>query len=191
MENAKRRERTAMESLFVYWPFLFTVGTAVIILILDPSPPGLDDPRHPADAMWPPTFDWTGAQAVFVLKNPLFLGTFFPVVLGVFCLRFLLQAELFVTSEHASMNWWLCNLFWFHIGCDVLSGYYQVMPVLTDLYKRMNPAHLEEQWHPLRQHLDAAYLLELLVEAPLAAWVLYLYWVGDPARFISLLLFRR
>ena len=53
-----------------------------------------------------------------------------------------------------SKMWWHVNLFWFHTGCDVFSGYYQagwlslrqvrslrfaqVMPVLTELYTRMS-----------------------------------------------------
>ena len=45
--------------------------------------------------------------------------------------------------------WWHVNFFWFHTGCDILSGLFQVgsrvepvglevMPVLTDLYTRMS-----------------------------------------------------
>ncbi|CAK0870172.1 unnamed protein product, partial [Prorocentrum cordatum] len=87
-------------------------------------------------------------------------------------------------EEHMSMVWWLVNAFWFHIGCDVLSGYYQVMPVLTELYMHMSPAHRDARWSPSRAPLDSAYLLELVIEAPLALLVLFLFWRRHPGRFL-------
>lgn len=154
--------------------------------------------------MWPPTFDTSGAQASRFLINPFFLATFLPVLVG--CVYFRcgksspyksnssaqvapLSPSLriggstsSIVEEHAAAVWWLTNLFWFHIGCDILSGYFQVMPVMSDLYRRSNPAHMEERWHPRRGHLDAVYFLEILVEVPLAIWVLYLYLTRNPAR---------
>jgi len=68
--------------------------------------------------------------------------------------------------------------------CDILSGFFQVMPVLTEMYMRMSPAHLHDRWHESRAHLDSGYVLELLVEVPLAAWVLWLFAARDPARYV-------
>lgn len=81
------------------------------------------------------------------------------------------------------MVWWMVNLFWFHLGCDVFSGLIQVQPVLTELYMFMTPSHRLPRWHEARSHLDAVYVLELIAEVPLAAWVLWSYARRDPARY--------
>jgi len=86
--------------------------------------------------------------------------------------------------EQGMMLWWTTNLFFFHIHCDVLSGYYQVMPAMTQLYAHMTPAHLKPQWADARLHLDATYFLEMTVEAPLAALCLCLYLRRHPARHL-------
>merc|ERR1711957_541911 len=67
-------------------------------------------------------------------------------------------------------------------GCDLLSGFWQVMPVVTQLYQRMTPAHHNPRWHESRGHLDAGYALELFVEFPLAALALYFFFRRHPAR---------
>jgi len=83
------------------------------------------------------------------------------------------------------MIWWMVNLLWFHTGCDLFSGFFQIMPVLTELYAFMTPSHLQPRWHEERAHLDAGYALELLVEVPMAAWVLWLYARRDEGRHIA------
>mmetsp|Transcript_57209 Transcript_57209/g.114701 ORF Transcript_57209/g.114701 Transcript_57209/m.114701 type:complete len:149 (-) Transcript_57209:128-574(-) len=82
------------------------------------------------------------------------------------------------------MVWWLVNAFWFHVGCDFLSGHAQVQPVLTQLYAAMTPAHLLEAWTGQRIYLDAIYCMELLVEAPCCIWAFWLFYRRDPARYM-------
>eukprot|EP00930_Biecheleria_cincta_P102460 TRINITY_DN94206_c0_g1_i1.p1 TRINITY_DN94206_c0_g1~~TRINITY_DN94206_c0_g1_i1.p1 ORF type:complete len:238 (-),score=38.73 TRINITY_DN94206_c0_g1_i1:448-1161(-) len=163
------------DAMFVYWPALFSLLVILIQLLLDPSPKD----------MWPPTLDFSGAQAVRVISSPLWLSLIIPMILGLIVLRRFSQRHALSSQDHGSMVWWLTNLLWFHTGCDILSGYFQVMPVMTDFYNRMTPAHSHERWHETRNHLDAAYMLELCVEAPLCAWVLYLFWQQDPGRHVA------
>eukprot|EP00933_Yihiella_yeosuensis_P025308 TRINITY_DN19653_c2_g1_i1.p1 TRINITY_DN19653_c2_g1~~TRINITY_DN19653_c2_g1_i1.p1 ORF type:complete len:238 (+),score=41.21 TRINITY_DN19653_c2_g1_i1:67-780(+) len=163
--------------LTIYWPALFAMSTMVLQLGLDPSPASI--------AGWPPQFDLSGKQAVKVVTSPYWLAVVVPVFLGLLILRSWVKSKSISGQDHASMVWWLLNLFWFHIGCDVLSGYFQVMPVLTELYQRMNPAHDQPRWSEARNHLDSAYVLEALVEVPLCAWCLLLFARQDQGRYIA------
>eukprot|EP00927_Polykrikos_kofoidii_P060610 TRINITY_DN55548_c0_g1_i1.p1 TRINITY_DN55548_c0_g1~~TRINITY_DN55548_c0_g1_i1.p1 ORF type:complete len:232 (-),score=26.30 TRINITY_DN55548_c0_g1_i1:77-772(-) len=160
--------------LAVYWPALMALFTWFFMCIIDPSPKDL----------WPPTFDLSGAQARVVLTSPFFLAVALPMVAGLFGIGIYCKRAKISTAEQASMVWWLCCMFWFNTGCDVLSGFFQVMPMLTDIYIRMTPSHTSPRWHESRAHLDAGYALELLVQVPLSAWTLWLYFRRDPARHI-------
>lgn len=161
--------------LLVWWPAFFAVGVMGLMLLVDP--------KHAAT--FPPQLELTGAQAKSVLSSPWVLSVVLPMLAGLVWIRFFAKRNKLPAEEHMSMVWWLVNFFWFHTGCDIFSGYWQVMPVLTDLYKHMTPAHHQPRWHESRGHLDAGYVLELFVEVPLAAWVLYLYMTRDPARHIA------
>jgi len=158
----------------VYWPVVFAMGTMLTMLILDPSPPG----------MTPVTFDFSGKQAKHVLSSPWFFMIVLPMFVGLLWTHRFAHRERIGATEHRSMVWWLVNLFWFHTGCDLLSGFWQVMPVLTELYAQMTPVHNNPRWHESRAHLDAGYALELTVEVPMAAWVLWLFIQRDPARHV-------
>merc|ERR1712176_1038915 len=48
----------------------------------------------------------------------------------------------------------------------------------------MTPSHKLGRWHAERAFVDSGYLLELLVEAPLGFWVLFLYFKRHPARHL-------
>eukprot|EP00929_Paragymnodinium_shiwhaense_P113049 TRINITY_DN81313_c0_g1_i1.p1 TRINITY_DN81313_c0_g1~~TRINITY_DN81313_c0_g1_i1.p1 ORF type:complete len:230 (+),score=38.74 TRINITY_DN81313_c0_g1_i1:75-764(+) len=162
-----------MRFLYVYWPALFAVGTMGLMFFIVPK------------SDFPPTFDTTGAQAKLVLTSPVFLAVVIPIFVGLFVISSFVKRNSLSASEHQAMVWWLTNLFWFHTGCDVLSGYYQIMPVLTDLYAIMSPQHLQPRWHESRSHLDGGYALELFCEVPFAAYVLWLYFQRDPARHFA------
>ncbi|CAE8622010.1 unnamed protein product [Polarella glacialis] len=163
------------DTLRVYWPALFGIGTMAIQLILDPSP----------KEMWPPTLDFSGDQAVRVISSPVWLATVLPILLGLLVLRSFVRRKGLSLQDHGSMVWWLMNMLWFHTGCDVLSGYLQVMPILTELYTRMTPSHSHSRWHEARSHLDAVYLLEAFIEVPLCAWMLVLFARQDPGRHVA------
>lgn len=162
-----------MAALLVYWPALFAVGTILLMCLVELE----------TAATFPPKLDLSGAQALIVVSSPYFLCTAVPVVVGLVWLHFFARGAKLDSQEHMSMVWWLVNAFWFHMGCDVLSGYFQVMPVLTELYMHMSPAHKDARWSPSRAALDSGYLLELVIEAPLALLVLLLFWRRHPGRF--------
>lgn len=161
--------------LYVWWPAFFALGTFSCMLLIDPKHAGT----------FPPKLELSGEQAKLVLSSPWVLGVTIPMVAGLIWIRFFAKAQKLPAQEQMSMVWWMVNTFWFHIGCDIFSGYWQVMPVLTDLYKLMSPQHHQPRWHDTRSHLDGGYALELFVEVPLAIWVLWLYATRDPARHIA------
>jgi len=66
--------------------------------------------------------------------------------------------------------WHLTNATWWSFGCDVLSGYFHVMPVLSQQYEFSNPNHLHES---MRYTLDAVYLTEMFIHVPLAYLCFY------------------
>lgn len=170
--GAAKKESGLMTFLFIYWPAVFCIGTMGLMCLMDPTP----------KEMWPPTFDFSGSQARRVLSSPWFLVVSLPILIGLLWLAGFKRRNKLTAEEHASMVWWLTNLFWFHTGCDILSGFFQVMPVLTDIYARMSPAHLNPRWDASRAHLDAGYALELFCEVPFALYALWLYIRRDPAR---------
>ncbi|CAE7811269.1 unnamed protein product [Symbiodinium sp. CCMP2592] len=136
------------------------------------------------ECVWPPKLELTGMQAVQFMKAPVWLCTGFPTLALVPLLAGACSKYGFSLKDRTSLMWWHVNLFWFHTGCDVFSGYYQVMPVLTELYTRMSPTHSYPRWHPNRVHFDCAYALELFVEAPFAAWMMYLFLTQDHRRYL-------
>lgn len=158
--------------LQAYWPIIFACGTMMIICFLDPKD------------TWPPKLDMTGTQALRVVTNPWFLSMTIPLFLGLLLIRHQVQKASIPPVEHGSMVWFLSNILWFHTGCDIFSGYFARMPVLTELYALMSPAHLNPRWHESRGHLDGGYTLEAVVEVPLCAWALWLFWQRDPARHV-------
>ncbi|CAJ1341351.1 unnamed protein product [Effrenium voratum] len=160
------------EFLVVYWPWLFTLATIALGAVVDA-----------AECVWPPKLDLSGKQLAKLFSTPVFLCTAVPAVLVTPVLAQLARGRL-SRSDRASLVWWSVNLFWFHTGCDILSGYYQIMPVFTELYTHMNTAHGYARWHPERAPLDCAYGLELFFEAPFAAWLVYLFWKQDKARYL-------
>mmetsp|Transcript_64540 Transcript_64540/g.180445 ORF Transcript_64540/g.180445 Transcript_64540/m.180445 type:complete len:234 (-) Transcript_64540:111-812(-) len=164
-----------MAMLKTWWPALFSLGTMGMMFFVDPSPKVI---------AFPPQLELTGAQAKRVMSSPWFFGVAIPMVVGLVWIRSFAKSRKLSADETGSMVWWLVNLFWFHSGCDIFSGLIQTQAVLTELYIHMNPSHSKPMWHDARGHLDAGYALELVVEVPLAAWVLYLFARQDPARHI-------
>lgn len=129
-----------------------------------------------------PKTDLSGKQAIAIVSSPWFLACWVPLLASLYLLRSFAKKHSLSSKEQGVMVWFITNVFWFHTGCDILSGYFQVMPVLTDLYKAMTPAHHQPRWSPDRAFLDAGYMLELICEVPLGVWVLFLYARRHPAR---------
>lgn len=103
--------------------------------------------------------------------------------MGLVFLKSFCKKHKLAPVEQGMMVWWLTNIFFFHTHCDLLSGYWQVMPAMTELYVGMTPAHLQPRWADARLHLDTVYFLELVAEVPLACFVLYLYFRRHHARY--------
>eukprot|EP00932_Pfiesteria_piscicida_P021848 SRR837773.8625.p1 GENE.SRR837773.8625~~SRR837773.8625.p1 ORF type:complete len:254 (-),score=23.12 SRR837773.8625:119-766(-) len=134
---------------------------------------------------WPPELDLSGLPAKRVWTSPWFLGVWIPMCLGLLWIRSFASRNKIPATEQGHMVWWMVNMFWFHTGCDIFSGLFMTMPVLTELYAHMSPSHHMPRWHDARATLDAGYALELFLEVPLAAWVLFLYWRRDGGRHIA------
>ena len=74
--------------------------------------------------------------------------------------------------EKALTLWALTNATWWSFGCDVLSGYFAVMPVLRDHYNVVDTKHMILNQ---RSGLDAVYLCEFLIHVPLCWMVFFSY----------------
>mmetsp|Transcript_35051 Transcript_35051/g.81363 ORF Transcript_35051/g.81363 Transcript_35051/m.81363 type:complete len:249 (+) Transcript_35051:47-793(+) len=168
----KRPDGGLSQVLFVYWPALFALVVALVPMLLDVE----------RVAPFPPALDLSMTQARKMLTSPWFLSMTVPMCAGLVWLQGFARRHGLPAEEHRSMVWWLVNFFWFHVGCDIFSGFLQVMPVLTALYAKMTPAHLTPRWSAPRMYLDCTYFLEAVLEVPLAGWVLWLYTKRDPAR---------
>merc|ERR1740121_1251998 len=53
---------------------------------------------------------------------------------------------------------------------------------MTEIYRMSTPEHRFPNWHESRAHMDAGYSMELVLQIPMAAWILYLFATRDPAR---------
>jgi len=161
-------------SIEVWWSVAFAVCVLAMQCLLDPQ----------QGWAWPPKMDLTGKQAMSVVTSKWFAVCWAPLILGCFfCKRFFKKTGISV-AERGMMLWWLSNACIFHIHCDVLSGFYQVMPALTQIYSHMSPQHKDPQWSDSRLHLDTVYFMELFFEAPFAVLVLFLYVKRSPARHL-------
>ena len=81
----------------------------------------------------------------------------------------------FSDTDKMATLWFLLNATWFHTGCDIMSGLFQVMPNLTESYIALNDVHNLPMHHPDRVYFDTIYWFEVFVEAPLALVVTWLY----------------
>jgi len=159
--------------LEVWWTLLFAAGVLSMQCFVEPK----------QGFAWPPKMDLSGKQAIRVLSSKWLWACWTPMLLGVFWLRHIFKTYKIKQVERGMMLWWLTNAFFFHLHCDILSGYFQVMPVLSDHYSEISPAHLKPRWADARLHLDSTYLLEGVAEIPLALITLFLYTRRHPARF--------
>lgn len=171
---AKEEATSLMSFLQVNWSFIFAVGCLSMQCTVNPNP----------GWVWPPQLDLTGAQARMILTSTPFWACWGPMLAGIMFFRSFFRKHKLSHMEQSMMMWWWTNACFFHTHCDLLSGYYQVMPVMTDLYAAMSPAHLQPQWADARLHLDATYFLELSVEVPCALLCVCLYLARHPGRYV-------
>lgn len=159
--------------LRVYWTVFFAATVTIMQSVVEPR----------QDWEWPPEIDWSLKQAKSVVTSPWIWLCWGPLLVGIPFFRSFFKRHKLAVVERSMMMWWWTNIFFFHTSCDILSGYYQVMPGLTQIYAEMTPAHKQPRWSDARLHLDTTYFLELTVEVPLAILMIILYTKRHPARY--------
>ena len=152
-------------ALYVYWPVLLFASTAVTAWLYDPA---LVESTFP--------FSWDLSRVVASLTSPVFWTFVLLSIAGIVIVRRRWQDKSgFTDTDKMATLWFLLNATWFHTGCDIMSGLFQVMPNLTESYIALNDVHNLPMHHPGRVYFDTIYWFELFVEAPLALIVTALY----------------
>jgi hypothetical protein len=151
--------------LYVYWPVFLFAATAIIGWFYEPTE---------IESVLP--FSWDFSRVVASLSSPVFLTFFGLSVVGIVMVRRAWRDKPgFSATDRMATLWFLLNATWFHTGCDVMSGLFQVMPNLSEAYLALNEVHNMPMHHPDRIVIDTIYWFELLVETPLALFVTMLY----------------
>lgn len=160
-----------MKNLYIYWSAIFGAFTVGIACFYDPAN---------AEAMLPFGFDGGRIVAMFT-GWPLWVSIV-PATVGIVYANRVWKTAEFTTTEKAATIWFLMNAAWYHIGCDVFSGLFQVMPNLTECYAASNAVHHQPMHHPDRIYLDMVYWFELFVQMPLCYLTYWLYLKRSSAR---------
>jgi hypothetical protein len=163
----------------IHFPVLLGLGTFLIACVYDPK--GAFDTMGNA-VIYPIPINFT--KTGIFLTSPIVWILWILISLGLYY-----EYKTAVTSkrskrERFAMVWALMNGIWFHIGCDVFSGLFQIMPNLTELYYILNKDHLLPRHSEHRIVMDIIYWFELLIEAPLAFLVFYLFLTKKPSRWV-------
>jgi hypothetical protein len=152
-------------SLYVYWPVLLFASTAVTGWLYDPA---LLESTFP--------FSWDSSRVIASLTSPVFWTFVLLSIAGIVFVRRTWQDKSgFTDTDKMATLWFLLNATWFHTGCDIMSGLFQVMPNITESYIALNDVHNLPMHHPDRVYFDTIYWFELFVQAPLALLVTALY----------------
>jgi hypothetical protein len=156
--------------LIVHWPVLLFLATVVFATLYDPTHPDAGLPVAFAPTRFAAWISWPLALVLV------------PMGVGYAFVRRAWARGDFSPTDRMAMVWFLMCATWFHIGCDVLSGFLQVMPNVTDVYRAMTPG-LELPRHARgRIGLDVVYWFELFVQMPLCWLVVFLYVRRSAAR---------
>ena len=119
------------------------------------------------------TFMSTQDSLSFLLSLPVLCCT------GLTIIGFLwIRRQRDVSEEERSWALWhLTNATWWSFGCDVLSGLFGIVPILSRHYETIDIKHTDPT---KRSGLDAVYLCELFVHVPTAWIVFYGYGTRAP-----------
>ena len=153
-----------MKRVYIYWPVLFAASVALLGACLDPDASRAGDTLALRFEVQP-YIDFLTFWGFWVCVAGAAFGIF--------------RANQTWRENPTGWNdtdkmviiWYLMNACWFHTGCDVLSGLFQVMPNLTESYQVSNAVHDNPRYHTSRAFLDSVYWFELLVELPLCVLV--------------------
>ena len=136
-----------------WWSVMMLVGIVLIpAAVVKPS----------ANPSFPPELVELDKSIRFVTSLP-FLGCMTALVAGLAWMR----RYTFLASpvEYGIAVWYLTNGCWWSGGCDVLSGFFAVMPNLSEHYLVIDTKHSTNDGKD-RGGLDAVYLAELLIHVP-------------------------
>ena len=150
---------------YIYWTVLVALGTVLLGSLLDPL-------RSVEESTLALSFDLP--RLLSMLTSPFLLLCVGGMAWGIWRANKVwasTRPTAFTDTDRMVIIWYLMNAAWFHTGCDVCSGLFQVMPNLTDAYAISNAVHLNPRYHEARAFLDAIYWFELLVEMPLCVLV--------------------
>ena len=162
---------TTLRSLYVHWSVVLFLATVVAAGLYDPANAGALLPFALAPARFAALVSWPMALALL------------PMAAGfVIARRAWARDGSFSLTDKMATVWFLMCATWFHLGCDILSGLFQVMPDVTDVYRAMNAALWKPMHDPARVVLDVVYWFELFVQMPLAWLTFGLYVTRSPAR---------
>ena len=154
--------------LYIFWPVVMEAFTIILACSIDRAAiaePGVHLALHFDPSQW-----------AAMLLSPWFLLCATCAALGITWLRKVWARDgAYTDTDKMVMVWFLMNACWYHTGCDVMSGLFQVMPNLRDAYAISNASHLMPMHDLHRIALDSVYWLELLIQLPLCLWVLRLY----------------
>jgi len=161
-------------TLYVHWPVVMMVGTIALACMLDPTD------THAVLA-----FRFGAGRWLEMLLSPYLIACVLVAAIGLRHAHRVWSgapAGQFSDTDKMVTVWFLMNACWYHTGCDVASGLFQVMPNLRDAYAVSNGAHNFPMHHPARAFLDAVYWFELFVQLPLCVLTYFLYLRRSPLR---------
>ncbi|MCA9535640.1 MAG: hypothetical protein KC593_18265 [Myxococcales bacterium] len=161
--------------LYIYWPAgmeLFTVALACSLDSRAIRDTGVNFALHFDPAQW-----------MAMLLSPYFLTCAAFATFGMWKLHQIWKSgPVFSDTDKFAMVWFTMNACWYHTGCDVMSGLFQVMPNLRDAYAISNANHNFPMHDLHRIALDTVYWLELFIQLPMCVAVVVLYAKRSPAR---------
>lgn len=150
---------------YVYWSASFMVFTVVLASLFDPA----GDRSTLA-------LSFDADRVIAMISSPYLLVCVAFAVAGIaHANRVWASGDGFSVTDKMATIWFLMNACWYHTGCDIFSGLFQVMPNLRDCYEASNAAHLMPMHHPDRAYLDMVYWFEMFVQLPFCVLVYFLY----------------
>jgi len=125
------------------------------------------------------------SKASRVLSDPMFYVMLVPFSLGCVGLKVFFSKVRVNAFDRGMMVWWHASCFFFYTHCDILSGYYGVMPGMAEQYIHSAPPLRYPRWAPERFHFDVVFFLDIILQCPLAIFVILSYLYQHPGRYFA------
>jgi hypothetical protein len=159
----------------VWWPTFMAAGTCIPQLIMDP----------PVSSNEPMINMINLSKASRVLSDPMFYVMLVPFSIGCVGLKVFFSKVRVNAFDRGMMVWWHASCFFFYTHCDILSGYYGVMPGMAEQYIHSAPPLRYPRWAPERFHFDVVFFLDIILQCPLAIFVILSYLYQHPGRYFA------